>query len=70
MKRFGEKLLTLRQQQHLTIRQLGEALGMVNSYISQMETGQRTPSLKLAMKIAAYFAVDINCLINDELELP
>jgi len=69
MKKFGEKLLTLRQKHGLTIRQLGGMLDVTNSYITQIETGRKTPSLKLAIKIASFFGVDINKLIKDELEL-
>jgi putative transcriptional regulator len=69
MKRLGEKLRILRQQHNLTVRQLGDILKVNNSYITQIETGRKTPSLKLAIKMADFFDIDVNRLIRDELEL-
>ena len=69
MKRLGEKLRILRQQRNLTVRQLGDILEVNNSYITQIETGRKTPSLKLAIKMADFFSIDVNQLIRDELEL-
>ena len=69
MNRLGEKLRTLRQRHNLTVRQLGDILKVNNSYITQIETGRKTPSLKLAIKMADFFNIDVNQLIRDELEL-
>ncbi len=69
MKRFGEKLRTLRQQRRLTMRQLGEMLGVSDSYVSKMETGDKTPNVAMVLKISRLFDVSTDVLIKDELEL-
>ena len=63
MDRLGKKLYVLRQRQNLTVRQLGEIFGIDYSHISRIESGQRKPSLELAIQIA------LNRLVRDELEL-
>lgn len=69
MKRFGEKLRVLRQQRRLTMRQLGELLGVSDSYVSKMETGDKIPNVAMVLKIAQIFDVSTDVLIKDELEL-
>jgi len=69
MERLGKKLYILRQMQNLTVRQLGEIFGIDYSHISRIESGQRKPSLELAIQIADFFEIDLNKLVRDELEL-
>jgi transcriptional regulator with XRE-family HTH domain len=69
MKRFGEKLRTLRQRQGLTLRQLGTLLDVNYSYIGRMEQGQKTPSAAMILKIARFFQVSADQLMMDELDL-
>ena len=69
MKRFGEKLRTLRQRRDLTLRQLATVLEVSNGYISRMETGNKTPNVAMLVKIANFFNVDLNQLVKDEFEL-
>ncbi len=68
MKKFGKKLRILRQRQGLTTRQLGEMLGVHNSHITRIEQGLK-PSTDLIIKISHIFAVPIDMLMKDELEL-
>ncbi len=69
MKRFGEKLHTLRQRDGLTMRRLGDMLGVSDSYISQMETGNKVPNVAMLLKICDLFGISCDKLIRDELEL-
>lgn len=69
MKRFGEKLSSLRQRRELTVRQLGDMLGVHNTYISQLEKGRRIPNAEMILKIAAIFDVTTDQLMKDDLEL-
>ena len=70
MKRFGEKLHTLRILHGLTVRQLAEALGVSSpSYISALEKGKRNPSTPLLLKISYFFNVSADKLLKDEMEL-
>ncbi len=69
MKRFGGKLRALRLQHGLTMRQLGDMLGVSDSYISQMETSNKVPNVAMLLKIANLFNVSLDQLARDKLEL-
>ena len=69
MKRFGEKLRTLRQRQGYTLRETGERLGVDHTFVSQLELNKRKPNAEMILKIADLFGVDLNILMRDELEL-
>ena len=70
MKRFGEKLRVLREQQDLTVRQLAKVLEIKShSHIVGIEAGQNKPSAELILKIARYFDVSTDQLMKDELDL-
>jgi transcriptional regulator with XRE-family HTH domain len=72
MQRFGEKLRALRLQRRLTTRALAEALGFTvhsNNYISRIETGKQTPSLKFVLRAADFFQVPVDMLTRDDVDL-
>jgi transcriptional regulator with XRE-family HTH domain len=69
MERFGEKLSTLRKKRGLTLRQLGEMLGVYHTYVSQIEKGKKIPNAAMIIKIADIFGVSTDQLMRDELEL-
>jgi transcriptional regulator with XRE-family HTH domain len=70
MKRFGEKLRTLRQRRGISLRQLASELGFsAHGHIAQIERGERKPSADLVVKIARLFEVSTDQLMMDELEL-
>jgi transcriptional regulator with XRE-family HTH domain len=72
MRRFGEKMRVLRKRRGLTIVALAEALGYAptsNSYISEIETGKRRPKIDFVLKVAHYFGVTTDQLVQDDIEL-
>jgi transcriptional regulator with XRE-family HTH domain len=70
MKRFGEKLRTLRKRHGLSIRKLTREFGYSShSYISRIETGKTKPSIEFIIKIADRFGVSVDQLVRDELEI-
>ena len=70
MQRFGEKLRILRKQRGMTLKELAEILGYTtHSHISEFETGKRTPSLEVAIKISELFDVSVDQLVKDNFEL-
>jgi transcriptional regulator with XRE-family HTH domain len=69
MNKLGEKLRTLRTGRGLTVRQLGDILGVDHSHITKIERGENIPSLPLALKIADLFGISIDQLVRDDLEL-
>lgn len=69
MKRFGEKLRTLRQRQGLTQKQLGDMLGVHQTHVWRLEQGKKTPNAAMILKIADIFGVTPNQLMLDDQEL-
>jgi len=67
MNKLGEKLYSLRKKHGLTTKQLGDILGVDRSLITKFETGKNVPSLGLAFKIAQFFNVTVDYLVNDEI---
>ena len=64
--KLGEKLRALRLREGLTVRQLGERLGVDHSHITKIERGENIPSLPLALKIADFFGLSLDQLVRDE----
>ena len=56
------RIKELRQENNLTLRQLGKKLDMKNSTLSQYETGKRDPNDKIWQKLADFFHVPISYL--------
>ena len=70
IKRFGEKLHTLRTSRGLTLKELAHQLGHVaHGYISELEAGKKLPSVELALSVAYLFGISTDELLKDELEL-
>jgi transcriptional regulator with XRE-family HTH domain len=70
MKRFGEKLRTLRKRRGMTLRELANQLGFrSHGYMGDLERGRKKPSLELAIKMADLFELSLDQLARDELEV-
>lgn len=70
MKRFGEKLRSLRKKKQLTLQQLARELGFTaHSHISQIEAGKKKPTSEFVLKISRLFDVTTDQLLKDELEI-
>ena len=70
IKRFGEKLHTLRASRRLTLKELAHQLGHVaHGYISELEAGKKLPSVELTLSVAHLFGISTDELLKDELEL-
>ena len=69
MKRFGEKLRTLRERRGLSYRQLGAELGYNYSHFAKIEAGEGLPSAELIEAIVKYFGISYDELLDDEREL-
>lgn len=59
----------LRKQHGLTMRELGEKIGVSESTISLYETGKREPNYETLLKIAELFNVSVDYLLRGE-EVP
>lgn len=70
MKRFGEKLRQLRLHNHITLKQLASYLGYsTHSYLSEIESGNKLPTVMLALEIARLFQCTTDELLKDEVEV-
>lgn len=68
--RFGEKLRILRTHQGWTLQQLAVHLDLVaHGYISELETGKKTPTAAIVLKIARLFDISTDTLLKDEVDL-
>lgn len=70
IQRFGEKLHLLRVHHNLTLVQLALLLGyQTHSYISEIESGHKTPTVGLVLKVSRLFSVTTDELLIDEIEI-
>ncbi len=69
MKRFGEKLRILRQQQGLTQKQLGDMLDVHQTHVWRLEQSKKTPNAAMILKIAEVFRITPNQLMLDDQEV-
>lgn len=70
IQRFGEKLRLLRSRSGLTLKELASELGYsAHGYISELESGNKLPSLELVVKLADFFDVSTDQLLRDELDI-
>jgi len=70
MKRFGEKLRTLRERRGLSYRQLAALLDTAHSHLVNLESGKHKPSVDLIIKMTQVFGVSFDQLMDDEVDLP
>lgn len=61
---FGDKLKMLRTGQNLTQQQLATRLGVQKSGVSYYESGERTPSTDVLIKLARVFHTTIDYLLD------
>jgi transcriptional regulator with XRE-family HTH domain len=53
----------------MTLQQLAEKMGYAtHSYISEIESGQKTPTVQFVLKISRLFNISTDELLKDELE--
>jgi len=62
----GEGIRNVREAKGLTLKQLGDRIGVSPSYIHAYETGRRKPKLEVIKKIASALEIDPEYLINAE----
>lgn len=62
---LGSKLKQLRQHHKLPVRKLAELLGVSYSYLSEIESGKKYPSLELLIALAEFYSVSLDDLLLD-----
>ena len=61
-----ENLRKIRKERDLTMKEVGIAIGVGESTISQYETGKRQPDQQTLLKLADYFDVSVDYLLGKE----
>ena len=70
MKRFGEKLRNLRKYHKVTLQRLAASLDYsTHSYISEIESGRKIPTVQFVLKVSRLFNISTDALLKDELDL-
>lgn len=54
----------LRKENKMTMKQLGEIIGVAESTISQYETGKREPDNEMLLRLAEHFGVTVDFLLG------
>ncbi len=63
--KFGEKLKELRNEKEITQPDMGEAIGIEQSYWSKLENDKSLPSNDIFIRILEVFGLDIADLVDD-----
>ncbi len=67
--RLGRKVRYLRERAGLTQAELAQAIGLRESskgFISEIESGKKTPKAELVLRLADHFGVTTDYLIRDD----
>ncbi|RYL91641.1 helix-turn-helix domain-containing protein [Sporolactobacillus sp. THM19-2] len=59
-----KQLITLRKQKKLTIQNMADALGIAKSTYASYETGYRQPPVDALIKIADFFSISLDQLVD------
>ena len=62
------RIRELRKARGITMKQLGEAIGLAESTISHYETGRRQPDNEALFKLGDYFNVPLGYLLGSEVK--
>lgn len=60
-------LRILRKNKGLSMKELGEIIGVAESTISQYETGKREPDFETLLKLGEYFNVSVDYLLRGDI---
>ena len=63
-----EKLAELRKQENLSLREVGEKVGLTPQAIRLYEIGEREPTIETLKKLSKLFNVSIDYLLDNEIK--
>lgn len=64
------RIRELRKQKKMTMKQLGQIVGLAESTISQYETGKRQPDNETLLRLGEYFDVSVEYLLGMPSRIP
>ncbi|MEQ9617722.1 MAG: helix-turn-helix domain-containing protein [Deltaproteobacteria bacterium] len=59
---IGERIKAVRQEFGISQKVFGEGIGIADSYVSEIESGKKTPSLTILLAIAFKYGVSLDWL--------
>lgn len=62
---IGDNIRKYRKQKNLTQKELGDLVGISNTYLSDMEIGRTNPSIKTLKRIAKGLEISYMDLLRD-----
>lgn len=62
---IGDNIRKYRKIKNITQKELGETIGISNTYLSDIETGRTNPSIKTLKKIAKGLGINYMELLKD-----
>lgn len=65
---LGAQIRSARKDKELTSDKLAEAVGLTDTYLRQIESGTKTPSLPVLISICNVLHVSPNYLLTEDLE--
>jgi transcriptional regulator with XRE-family HTH domain len=66
---IGDKIKKLRTEKDLSMRELGENIGVSHAHISKLESGINSPSVDLLEKLADFFNIDVSYFFSKDEEI-
>lgn len=63
---FGDRVRSLREQANLTLEQLSKMSGVSRAMLSQVERGEKSPTIGVAKRIAHALGASFSALVGDE----
>lgn len=67
--RFNEKLITLRKRKGLSQEEFSYEMGVSRQSVFKWESGENTPDVEKIKKIAKFYSISLDVLLDDNLEL-
>lgn len=67
---MNNRIRELRKTRGITMKQLGEVLGLAESTISQYENGKRQPDYETLLRLGEYFGVSVGYILGIEEKSP
>lgn len=64
--KFGQNIKQIRKQRNLTQKQLADQIEISRSYLSDIENGNKNPSIKTVKKLADSLGLSVTDLFNDD----
>jgi len=63
---FGKKLMKLRKEKKLTLKNLANETGLTTKYISQIEKGEIIPPVAVLLQLSRAIEIDSSILLKEE----